>query len=98
MSPLVGENICSPLNGELNDNKSIDCSVALCILESALIWFISASEEIGRLFYSWVDLGLQFVHSFFFFFSFWSDNSIVTIMGTWEEMIWILVLFYAYEL
>ncbi|KAL0004267.1 hypothetical protein SO802_011828 [Lithocarpus litseifolius] len=28
MSPLVGDKICSdPLNGELNDNKSIDCSV-----------------------------------------------------------------------
>ena len=27
MSPLLGDEICSPLNGELNDNKSIDCSV-----------------------------------------------------------------------
>ncbi|KAM3706369.1 hypothetical protein ACJW30_03G149800 [Castanea mollissima] len=27
MSSLVGDKICSPLNGELNDNESIECSV-----------------------------------------------------------------------
>ena len=27
MSPLVGNKICSPLNGELIDNKSVDSSL-----------------------------------------------------------------------